>query len=81
MEEMKPNMNMEMLPIQLFCLLYGSFREPNLLPIISAKPARRGVTGVKMPEAICYDVGSNREGMVFGFVPRSYIQKSKNDSC
>jgi hypothetical protein len=35
----KPEMNIEMLPAQLFFRLNGSFAEPYLLPTMSAKPA------------------------------------------
>lgn len=36
----KPEMNIEMLPAQLFFLLNGSFTEPYLLPTMSANPAK-----------------------------------------
>jgi hypothetical protein len=36
----KPEMNIEMLPAQLFFSLNGSFTEPYLLPTMSAKPAK-----------------------------------------
>jgi hypothetical protein len=35
-----PEMNIATLPAQLFFLLNGSLSEPNLLPIMSAKPAK-----------------------------------------
>jgi hypothetical protein len=35
----KPEMNIEMLPIQLLFSLNGSFAEPYLLPTMSAKPS------------------------------------------
>jgi hypothetical protein len=37
-DKRKPKTNIEMLPIQLFFLLYGSFVEPYVLPTISANP-------------------------------------------
>lgn len=43
MEIKKPHTNMEMLPAQLFLWLYGSLRDPNLLPIISAMPRNHDV--------------------------------------
>jgi hypothetical protein len=36
----KPEMNIEMLPIQLLFSLNGSFAEPYLLPTMSAKPEK-----------------------------------------
>lgn len=43
MDIKKPHTNMEMLPAQLFLWLYGSLRDPNLLPIISAMPRHHDV--------------------------------------
>ena len=37
-ETKKPTINIEMLPHQLFCKLYGILWTPNLLPMISAMP-------------------------------------------